>query len=78
MRSLIRKSGEGIYIYPDYSKISPSTTIGDLFGENGHISISINHVDDMSATVNIEAQDQFSVSRTELEDEFQSDQPATR
>ncbi len=70
MLTLTRRSGESIIIYPDYSKVSPSTAIGELFGENGCISISITETSSNKAKININAFDEFTIIREELEAKF--------
>ncbi len=70
MLILNRRAGEGLYIYPDYSKVSPSVTLGELFGDNAHIIISLEQLKGKNAKVGIEAPEQFAILRSELEDEF--------
>ncbi len=70
MLILTRKSNETIYIYPNYQKISPNTTIGELFGENGHISITIDHASHNKVKLSIEAMEELSIIRSEIEDKF--------
>lgn len=67
MLTLTRRSGESIYIYPDYSKVSPSTTIGELFGESGYISITVDDANYNKAKIKIEAMNEFAIMRAELE-----------
>jgi len=64
--TLTRRSGESIKISPDYSKVSPDTPIGDLFGEDGCITVSVNKAEFDSVRLIIEAMDGLSVIRTEL------------
>lgn len=72
MLTLTRRSGESIIIYPDYSKVSPSTTIGELFGEDGFISIFVGDVSNNKAKVSIDAMNEFAIVREELEAKFKS------
>ena len=67
MLTLTRRSGETIYIYPDYSKVSPNATIGELFGEDGHIAISVVDASNNKAKLSIDAMREFSIMRDELE-----------
>ncbi|PCJ47680.1 MAG: hypothetical protein COA74_11130 [Gammaproteobacteria bacterium] len=71
MLTLTRRSGESIYIYPDYSKVSPSTTIGELFGEDGHILITVGTTTHNKTKINIDAMSEFAIMRTELETQEQ-------
>jgi len=70
MLTLTRRSGESIIIYPDYSKVRPSTTIGELFGEDGYISISVGNLDSSKAKINIDAMEEFTIVREGLEAVF--------
>ncbi len=64
MLTLTRRSGESIYIYPDYSKVSPNTPIDDLFGEDGCITISVNKVEYNKVKLGIEAMDEMAINKT--------------
>ena len=66
MLTLTRRSGESILIYPDYSKVSPNTTIGELFGEDGHIAITVVSADRNKAKLSIDAMNELSIMRSEL------------
>ncbi len=67
MLTLTRRCGESIYIYPDYSKVRPSTTIGELFGEDGHIAITVDKPSHNKVKLQIDAMNEFAIMRAELE-----------
>ncbi len=67
MLTLTRRPGKSIYIYPDYSKVSPNTTIGELFGEDGNIAISVVDASHNKTKLSIDAVREFSIMRDELE-----------
>jgi len=58
MITLTRRSGESICIYPDYSKVSPKTPIGTLFGEDGCITVSVNEAEHNRVKLGVEAVEQ--------------------
>ncbi len=66
MLTLTRRSGESIYIYPDYSKVSPKTPIGELFGEDGCITVSVNKAERNKVKLGVEAMGEMAVIRSEL------------
>ena len=66
MLALTRRSGESIQIYPDYSKASPDTTIGELFGADGCITITVNKAEENKVSIGIDAIDELSIMRSEL------------
>ncbi len=55
-------------IYPDYSKVSPKTSIGDLFGEDGCINVSVNKAEHNKVKLVIEAMDELAIMRNEVGD----------
>ena len=68
MLKLTRRSGESIYIYPDYSKISPQTTLAELFGEDGHIAITVDSASRNKVKLAIDVINEFAIMRGELGD----------
>ena len=70
MLILSRRSGERILLYPDYSKLSPDITIGELFGADGCITISVTEIVRGTAKIGIDAIKEISVVRQELEENF--------
>ncbi len=68
MLGLNRYPSEQIYIYPDYSKVSPSTTVGEIFGGDGHIAVSIIELSGKKAKLGIDSPGQFAIMRSELDD----------
>ncbi len=67
MLKLTRRPGDSIIIYPDYSKVSPKTSVGDLFGEDGCITISIDQASYNKTKITIDAMNEFAIMRSELE-----------
>ena len=65
METIDRRSGEKLYIYPDYSKIRPSTTIGEMFGADGCLTIRIEGLSKKSAIVGYDTPEGFATSRAE-------------
>ena len=68
MLILSRRLGEQLYIYPDYSKLDPNTTIGELFGSDGRLTITVTQVTGHSVKIGIDAPVEFTVLREELVD----------
>ena len=65
MLTLTRHSGESIYYA---TKVKPSTTIDELFGEDGHIAICIDNAEHNKVKLSIDAKREFAIARSELED----------
>jgi len=70
MLTLTRRSGESIQIYPDYSKVSPQTPIGELFGEDGCITIFVDDASNNKVKIKIDAMAEFAIVRSELESNY--------
>ncbi|MCP3675957.1 MAG: carbon storage regulator [Gammaproteobacteria bacterium] len=69
MLIISRRPDEDFYIYPDYSKLSPQTKIGDIFGSDGCVTISINKIEGQMASVGIDAPIEFTILRSELDND---------
>ncbi|MCP3675201.1 MAG: carbon storage regulator, partial [Gammaproteobacteria bacterium] len=52
-----------------YSKLSPETKIGDIFGSDGCVTISINKIEGQMASVGIDAPIEFTILRSELDND---------
>ncbi len=55
-----------LWIYPDYSKVSPNTPIDDLFGEDGCITVFVNKAEYNNVKLGVEAMDKMAIMRDNL------------